>query len=216
MELVIANKNYSSWSLRPWLLLSSFDIPFEEIKLSLAPEGLSERIGQYSPTKRVPVLIDNGLVICDSLAICEYVSEKYLDGMGWPEDMGDRALARSICAEMHSGFAALREQLPMNCRASRKVQFTAEVKEDISRINAIWSHCRGEYSSKGEWLFGGFSIADCFYAPVASRFNTYNVPLSDAAQEYADKLLSHSAFMSWVEAAKADAEVIASDEVGDS
>ncbi len=214
MKLVIANKNYSSWSLRPWLLLTSFGVPFEEIKLSLAPGGLSERLAEYSPTKRVPVLIDDELTICDSLAICEYVSEQYLDGKGWPRDLQDRAQARSICAEMHSGFTALREQMPMNCRATRKITFTPEVNRDIERIEIIWSQCIAEHSVKGEWLFGEFSIADCFFAPVASRFNTYGVSLSSPSQAYVDLIHNHPAFKIWVKSAAEEEEVIEPGEVG--
>lgn len=215
MKLVIANKNYSSWSLRPWLLLSEFDIPFEEIKLSLAPEGLSERIGQYSPSKRVLVLIYDELIVCDSLAICEYISEKCLDGGGWPENLNDRAEARSICAEMYSGFFAIREQMPMNCRFVRKITFTPEVEMEISRIDSIWSKYRAKNAAKGPWLFGPFSIADCFFAPVVSRFITYGVNLSDASKAYVDVMAALPSFIDWVEAARVETEVILPGEVGD-
>lgn len=215
MQLVIANKNYSSWSLRPWLLMSAFGIEFEEVQLSLAPEGLSDRFAEYSPSKRVPVLIDGDLTVCDSLAICEYISEKYLDGKGWPKDLKARAEARSICAEMHSGFFAIREQLPMNCRAARKVVFTPEVKGEVSRIDDIWSACRAKYSAQGEWLFGEFSIADCFFAPVALRFNTYQVSVSDSSSNYVSLMLANQYITSWVAEASKEVEVILPGELGD-
>ena len=171
MKLIIGNKNYSSWSLRPWLLLSTFKIEFEEIQESLRQEGLTERLRQYSPTGRVPVLIDENTAVWDSLAICEYVSEKYLAGKGWPEDEALRAEARAVCAELHAAFMGLRGELPMNCRATRKVELSDSAKLDIARVDAIWS--KGMLAGKGSWLFGDFSIADCFYAPVVLRFKTY-------------------------------------------
>lgn len=215
MQLVIANKNYSSWSLRPWLLLSAFEIEFDEIQLSLAPEGLSERLGQYSPSNRVPVLIDGELIVCDSLAICEYISEKYLGGLGWPKDINTRAEARAACAEMHSEFFAMRGQLPMNCRVTRNVILTPEVKRDIARVDKIWSECREKYSTLGPWLFGEFSIADCFYAPVALRFNTYRISVSDVSSDYVDLLLSNQYVASWVVEASKEIEVILPGDVGE-
>ncbi len=214
MKLVIGNKNYSSWSLRPWLLLSAFNIEFEEIQESLLQEGVKERLGKYSPSCKVPVLIDEELSIWDSLAICEYVSEKYLAGRGWPEDIERRAEARAICAEMHSGFMALRNEMPMNCRATRKLELSTAAETDNSRIDSIWSHYTEKNAHIGPWLFGDFSIADCFFAPVAFRFATYNVSLSAAAQKYCSALLRHNSVVKWKDAGQIETEVIARDEAG--
>ena len=214
MKLVIGNKNYSSWSLRPWLLLSAFNVEFEEIQESLLQEGIKERFGKYSPSCKVPVLIDGELSVWDSLAICEYVSEKYLNGRGWPEDIERRAEARAICAEMHSGFMALRNEMPMNCRATRKLELSAAAKADNSRIDSIWSHYTEQNAHIGPWLFGEFSIADCFFAPVAFRFATYGVSLSVSAQTYSSLLLNHKSVAEWKEAGQAEIEIIARDEAG--
>ncbi|MEL6489274.1 MAG: glutathione S-transferase family protein [Cyanobacteria bacterium J06621_3] len=212
MKLIIGNKNYSSWSLRAWLLLTAFDLAFEEVLESLRRPGLTERLAQYAPAARVPVLIDGELTIWDSLAICEYVSEKYLAGKGWPADEAQRAAARAVCAEMHSGFGGLRSELPMNCRALRTVEMSAAAQQDIARIDAIWSQCMRDYD--GPFLFQAFSIADCFYAPVVQRFKTYGVSLSDRASEYQSFMLNYAPLTQWVEAAKAETEVIVEDEAG--
>ena len=212
MKLVIGNKNYSSWSLRPWLLLSTFGIEFEEIQESLRQEGLTERLSQYSPTGRVPVLIDKPVTVWDSLAICEYVSEKYLAGKGWPKDEALRAEARAVCAEMHAGFMGLRGELPMNCRATRQVELSDSAKLDITRVDAIWS--KGMSAGKGPWLFGDFSIADCFYAPVVLRFKTYGISVSESACRYQSWFLEHDALNQWVDAAKAETEIVPEDEAG--
>lgn len=214
MKLVIGNKNYSTWSLRPWILMSAFNLDFEEIQVSLLQDGLKERLGKYSASCKVPVLIDGDLCVWDSLAICEYVSEKYLDGKGWPEDMKLRAEARAITAEMHSSFNALRGEMPMNIRATRKVELSPAAKVDIARIDSIWSQCTEKNAQLGPWLFGEFSIADCFFAPVASRFTTYSTPLSATAQKYADTLLNHRSFVKWIDAAKAETEIVPEDEAG--
>lgn len=214
MKLVIGNKNYSTWSLRPWLLLSAFDIEFEEVQESLIQNGIKERLGKYSPTYRVPVLIDGDLTVWDSLAICEYVSEKYLNGKGWPENLEKRAQARALCAEMHSGFTALRNELPMNCRALREINISAEAQSDISRIDAIWSVYTYQNTESAPWLFGEFSIADCFFAPVALRFVSYGVSLSAAANKYATRLITHKKIDSWAQAGKSEKEIIVEDEAG--
>ena len=217
MKLIIGNKNYSSWSLRAWLLLAKFDLQFEEVLESLERDNsrgtLTERLKQYSPTGRVPVLIDHQIVVWDSLAICEYVSEKYLSGKGWPAEESLRAEARAVCAEMHSGFMGLRSELPMNCRASRKVSPSATALQDIARIDAIWS-ARME-RNPGTWLFETFSIADCFYAPVVMRFKTYDIALSDLAAQYQNFFLEDVTLKQWVDAGKAEAEVLPEDEAGE-
>ncbi|MEL6555472.1 MAG: glutathione S-transferase family protein [Cyanobacteria bacterium J06621_11] len=212
MKLVIGNKNYSSWSLRAWLLLATFDLNFEEIQESLRQEKLQERLSQYSPTNRVPVLIDENITVWDTLAICEYVSEKYLDGKGWPEQEALRAEARAISAEMHAGFMGVRSELPMNCRALRTVYPSAAAHKDIARIDDIWAHCTRNYD--GPYLFGAFSIADCFYAPVVLRFQTYDISLSVDAQKYQSVMLQHEALNRWAEAGKTETEIVPEDEAG--
>ena len=214
MKLVIGNKNYSSWSLRPWLLLSAFKIEFTEVQESLAEKGIKKRFEQYSPSGKVPVLLDGDLIIWDSLAICEYISEKYLAGKGWPEEINKRAEARAVCAEMHSSFTALRNEMPMNCRATRKLDLSSAAKTDIAQIDSIWSHYTDKNSPIGPWLFGHFSIADCFFAPVAFRFSTYGISLSESAQRYSSLLLKHESVAAWQEAAQAETEIIPRDEAG--
>ena len=161
MELIIGNKNYSSWSLRAWLLLAANDIAFTETRVPLFNENSTTGLDEYSAAAKVPVLFDRDAVIWDSLAICEYISEQYLDGRGWPADPLQRAEARSCSAEMHSSFFALRESMPMNCRAGgRKVAMNLELEKDIRRIDSMWCELREKYADNGPWLFGGFSIAE--------------------------------------------------------
>ncbi len=216
MKLIIGNKNYSSWSLRAWLFLAVNDLSFEEVRISLHTENTDAEIAKYSAAGKVPVLYDNDLVVWDSLAICEYISEQYLAGKGWPADAKDRAQARSCCAEMHSGFFALRETLPMNCRAvNRNVPITNEdLQEDISRIDSLWTTLRSKHSQRGPWLFGEFSIADSMFAPVVFRFSTYNVPVSQTTKEYMETVLANPKVQLWVEQAKKEKETIEDEEVG--
>jgi glutathione S-transferase len=215
MKLIIGNKNYSSWSLRAWLLLSIHEISFEEVNISLSRENTATEIAKYSEAGKVPVLHDNDLVIWDSLAICEYVSDRYLGGRGWPGEAKARAVARSCSAEMHSGFFVLRRQMPMNCRAvNRKVHITADLQREISRIDTLWSSLRNRYSAQGAWLFGEFSIADCMFAPVVFRFNTYNPVLSDISRKYMENVLAQPKIRLWLEQAKNETETIPGEEVG--
>lgn len=221
MKLVIGNKNYSSWSLRPWLLLTHFKLPFEEINISLGAKNVSDQLRQFSPSCRVPVLIDGPITVWDSLAICESVSERYLAGKGWPTEEGMRAHARSISAEMHSSFLALRHELPMNCRARRKIRVSPLAQKDIARIDAIWSECitksNTDVSANGNspWLFGNFSIADCMFAPVVLRFRTYGIGVSEASQRYMDNVLANKHLQAWIDAGKKEKEVLAEDETGE-
>lgn len=214
MKLVIGNKNYSTWSMRPWILLDAFDVEFEECLVSLKDEGLSERLAQYSDTKRVPVLVDGDLIVWDSLAICEYVSDTYLENAAWPSDAEDRALARAVTAEMHAGFAALRNELPMNCRASRRVDLSDAAKADIRRVDQIWSSYARKDRAGQLRLFGQFSIADCFFAPVVMRFITYGVELSEQATAYLNDIRAHSSVEKWVAAGILETEIIDADEAG--
>lgn len=210
MTLVTANKNYSTWSLRPWLLLKAFRVHFNEVFESLNGNDLQERLLKHSATAKVPVLKENNVTVWDSLAICEYVSELHLEGQGWPKSPIARAKARSVTCEMHSGFNALRNAMPMNIRAKRKIKMHTDIEKDIARIDEIWS----DHHASG-WLFEDFSIADCFFAPVAFRFETYGVKLSQAAQQYQHKLLAHPAMVEWKEQALAETEIVEMDEAGE-
>ncbi|MGB3212856.1 MAG: glutathione S-transferase family protein [Desulforhopalus sp.] len=215
MKLIIGNKNYSSWSLRAWLLLSVNNLPFDEVRIALSTGGTRTEIAKHTAAGKVPVLHDNDLVVWDSLAICEYISEQYLDGNGWPAATKARAIARSCCAEMHSGFFTLRKAMPMNCRAAnRSVPMTAELQKEISRIDSLWRELRTDYSSHGPWLFGEFSIADCMFAPVVFRFLTYNVAVSETCRQYMQHVLEHPKIKLWLAQAEKEVEAIESEEVG--
>jgi glutathione S-transferase len=207
--LVIGNKNYSSWSLRAWLLMKHADIPFEEVRIPLYVAGSKESLRKYAPSGKVPVLMDGGLAVWDSLAIAEYLAERHPDQRLWPQGRAERAVARSISAEMHSGFTPLRSNMSMNCRGSFPgVGRTVEVAADIERIQRMWTDCRERFGAAGPFLFGDFSIADAMYAPVVLRFRTYAVQLTPVARQYADTVLGLPALQDWVEAAKAETEVI--------
>jgi len=214
LTLVIANRNYSSWSLRAWLYLKHTGAAFNEIRIGLDEPQTRERIARYSPTGRVPVLIDGACTVWDSLAICEYLSETRAGGSGWPAARAARAEARSISAEMHAGFQGLRNEMPMNIRARRRVTPSAQAQADIARVLSIWEGCRARHAADGPWLFGAFSIADAMYAPVALRFRTYGVPLTGGAAAWVNTLLADPAVMEWVAAALAEPEVVPSDEAG--
>lgn len=209
LTLVIGNKNYSSWSLRPWLLLKHYGVTFQEVRLPLDTPAFYRDIAQWSPTRRVPVLHDNSLIVWDSLAICEYINEAYLNGRAWPISVAARALARSVSAEMHSGFQAMRTALPMNCR--RQVStFTpsADAQRDIDRVKQLWDECRTRFVDGGPFLFGGFSIADAMFAPVALRFRTYGIALNEIERAYSDALFALPALQAWLKAAQSESEAI--------
>ncbi len=213
LSLVIGNKNYSSWSLRPWLAMQQAGIAFKEILVPLDQPDTQARIAAWSPAGRVPVLIHNDLHIWDSLAIAEYLAEVFPDKGLWPRDAGARARARSIVAEMHSGFAALRKAMPMNCRAHLPgLGATADAMRDIARIIDIWTRCRAEFGAGGEFLFGQFSNADAFFAPVTSRFLTYGVKLPPCADNYVQAVQQLPAMQAWVSAARVEPWVLAVDE----
>jgi glutathione S-transferase len=200
--LVIGDKHRSSWSLRPWILLRHLDLPFEEFSLPLDTERFRDEIGRYSPTQRVPVLIDGSLRIWDSLAICEYVNEM-VAGAAWPADPGARAVARSISTEMHSGFAALRRNWPLQSAAQvHDVELTPEAATDVARIDTIWSECDDRRATDGPWLFGRYSIADAMYAPVVLRFHTYGARLSPGARRYYEHALGDPCLREWIAGAR--------------
>jgi glutathione S-transferase len=198
--LVLGSKNYSSWSLRPWLFLRKVGFDFREHVILFDAADYQAQIARYSPSQRVPLLVDGQIKIWDSLAICEYAAEAA--GRGLPKDRTARAVARSVAAEMHSGFQALRNECPMNVRAlKRRVPLTTELRSDIARIDEIWSGCRAAYGVGGRWLFGDFSIADAMFAPVLFRFQTYGAELNAAAAAYLEFALEDPALREWQEAA---------------
>lgn len=197
LRLVIGNKNYSSWSLAPWLLLKMYDVEFDEIQVALYQDNTAEKLGPYSPSLKVPVLLHHDITVWDSLAICEYLSEEVLLGAGWPVGAKRRAVARSTAAEMHSEFANLKRDWPMNCSASVTMKPTEELRNEIARIDAIWSCCRRRFGENGNYLFGRFSIADCFMAPMAIAFEAYGAELSAEANSYMQALLDNPFVQKW-------------------
>jgi glutathione S-transferase len=214
LTLVIGNKNYSSWSLRPWLALKKTGAAFEEIVVPLdRPESRAE-IFKHSPSGFVPTLKDDELTIWDSLAICEYLAEKFPDAGLWPQDPSARAIARSVSAEMHSGFSALRNNMPMNVRGNAPGKGRAPgVQDDVNRISAIWRDCRTRFGTSGPYLFGSFTIADAMYGPVVSRFVTYQVELDADAKAYVNTMWADPAMAAWVEGARREPWVIEKSEL---
>ena len=213
-HLIMGNKNFSSWSLRPWILLTHLGVQFRETIVPLDTPQFKDEIGRVSPAGRVPVLLHDGLTIWDSLAICEYVAE--VTGRGWPAQREARAVARSVCAEMHSGFCNLRAQWPFNVIArNRRTLMTPGLEADVERIEEIWSDCRSRFGKTGgPWLFGEYSIADAMYAPVALRFNTYGAPLTETARWYIAATLEDAAMQEWLLAAKDEPWKLPDYEVG--
>lgn len=214
-KLIIGNKNYSSWSLRPWLLLKEAGIEFDEHLILLDTPTTKKEIAAFSEAGRVPILQLGDTTVWDSLAIAETVAERWPEEKLWPEDADERAHARAISAEMHSGFPHLRNCMPMNCRAmGRIVEIPDELGEDIDRIIAIWSECHKHYGDRGGWLFGTFSVADAMYAPVVLRLRTYGINLPVSAGYYPQRLLESKAMQEWLAAAECETEVIEADEKG--
>ena len=211
-RLVIGNRNYSSWSLRAWLHLAASGIPFETVRLTLYSGGeWKQALLNHAPSGRVPVLIDGDTTVWDSLAIMEYISEQNAAAIGWPQSSAARAHARSICAEMHSGFLALRDELPQNIRARSPLQrseLSQACGQQLARIEEIWSDCRRRYGGGGEWLFGDMSIADIMYAPVALRLVTYALDVDGPARSFVDAVRQHPAVQQWCTDAAAEKETI--------
>jgi glutathione S-transferase len=206
-HLVIGNKNYSSWSLRPWLAMKQAGIAFEELRIPLYGPGSKERLAEVSPSARVPALIHGDLTVWDSLAICEYLAETH-PGM-WPADSKARAIARSVSAEMHSGFANLRTHMGMNIRKDYAGKgMGAGVPQDIARILASWKDCRKLFGAGGPFLFGPFSIADAMYAPVVMRFRTYAVAIPAELKAYYEAMLALPALQDWMAASAKETESI--------
>ena len=205
LTLVIANKTYSSWSLRAWLALKLTGAAFEEIVVPLDRPTTASDIARHSPTRKVPVLRDGALTVWDSLAITEYLAERFPAAGLWPAEPGARAHARAVAAEMHAGFQALRQNMPMNVRAAKPGRgLSPEVMADIERITALWRDCRACYGAGGPFLFGPFTAADCFYAPVVTRFTTYGVALDPVSAAYAEAVHAWPALIEWCADAAAE------------
>jgi glutathione S-transferase len=212
VKLIIGNKNYSTWSLRPWLVLKHFGIPFDEEQVMLSGEGWRDKIRKVSPTGRVPVLIDAGVTIAESLAIIEYLADKYPAKGVWPSDRLKRAEARAVSAEMHGGFSALRNLAPMNLRASHPGRVDpSAVADELRRIERIWGELTDE--SGGPYLFGKFTAADAMFAPVATRIRTYGLAVSDAAADYVETIYALPAFQEWLAVALKEPWVVEDDEI---
>ena len=211
LKLVIGNKNYSSWSMRPWLALRANNIPFDEIFVPLYTDNKADkdRILSFTHSGKVPALIDGDVTIWDSLAIIEYVAERFPEAGLWPEDRARRAHARSISAEMHSGFMALRNECGMNLhRPVRAVDLSDDARANVARIQEIWVECRERYGTQGPFLFGGFGAADAMFAPVVHRFRTYAIPVAPQAAAYMETMMALPAFAEWTRAGLAETLVI--------
>jgi glutathione S-transferase len=220
MKLLIGNKNYSSWSMRPWVLLTEFDIPFEEVRVpfeSFAPDSrFKAAVAERSPAGKVPVLVDDGFAVWDSLAIAEYVAEKFPAKALWPRDARRRARARSVCAEMHSGFGTMREVFGMNIEASlpevgaRVLADNAAARADLARMTTLWQEALA--SSGGPFLFGDYSIADAYFAPVVMRLRTYALPVPADVAAYLDRAVAAKGTAAWIRGALAEKEFLQHEE----
>ena len=198
MRLVIANKLYSSWSMRPWLVMRAFDIPFQEQVIPLKQPDTKAEILKVTPSGKVPVLIDGGVHVWESLAIIEYLAEKFPEKQIWPKDSKARAHARAIANEMHGGFLALRQALPMNLsKTFMAPRLSEDAEANIARIEEIWREASAKFGQRGKFLFGNFSAADAMFAPVVTRLDTYQIKVTPAARDYMDTMLAHPAFLAW-------------------
>jgi glutathione S-transferase len=214
LTLVLGTCNYSSWSLRAWLLLRHLAVGFTARQYHFGTPEFASEVPKLSPTQLVPVLIDGELRIWESLAICEYASE-LAGGRGWPADAAMRARARSVATEMHAGFHALRASCPMNARATaRRVPMTPPLGRDLRRIDAIWSGCRRDHGDRGPYLFGEFSVADAMYAPVVLRIRSYGLPLTELAASYQETMLADRHLQEWLRMSGEETIVIPDEEVG--
>ncbi len=210
LKLVIGNKNYSSWSMRPWLALRANNIAFEEVFIPLyTGDADKRRILEVTPSGKVPALVDGDITVWDSLAIIEYLAERFPDARLWPEDRASRAHARSISAEMHSGFMALRNECGMNLhRPIGAVPLSDDARANVARVQQIWSECRSRYGKSGPFLFGAFSGADAMFAPVVHRFHTYAIEVTPVATDYMKAMMAQPAFQEWTRAGLAETIVI--------
>lgn len=212
MKLLIGNRNYSTWSLRPWLVLKHFDLPFEDEVLQLSGPGWRETLAARSPSGKVPVLIDGDLVVYETIAIIEYLADRFSEAPIWPAEIGDRARARAAAAEMHAGFSALRTHAPMNLRASHPGKVDPDsVAKDLRRVETLWGELLAR--SGGPYLFGAFTAADAMFAPLATRLRTYDLPVSDMASRYVEAIYALPAFQHWLGLALQEPWIVDDDEI---
>lgn len=212
MQLVIGNKNYSSWSMRPWVAMRHFDIEFDEVQLWIFTESWPQDIAAFG-SKTVPILVTEQGNVVDSLAILETLAEQY--PQMWPQEKHLRAKAREACARMHSGFMAMRSEMPMNCRAiKRQLAISEACRKDIDAVQQLWAECMALCDRDTGYLFGDFSIVDAFFAPVVIRFQAYDVPLTKATQAYMQRILATPSVAEWVAAGQLEKHVIEEDEAG--
>ena len=214
LTLVIGNKNYSSWSFRPWIALRTAAIPFEEVVIPLYEPGSKERILAFSPAGKVPVLVDGDVRVWESLAIMDYLAERFPQTQLWPKDAAARAHARAVAAEMHAGFVPLRRHCPMNMwRPVKARELPPEVVADVKRIEAIFTECRERFGQGGSFLFGAFGAADAMYAPVVSRLHTYGIAVGPVAEAYKQAIMALPGWTEWRAAALKEPWVMANTEV---
>ncbi len=214
LTLVIGNKNYSSWSFRPWIAMKVAGIAFDEVVISLDAKDFKTRVSQVSGTGKVPALVDGSVHVWESLAILEYLAEKFPAAKLWPSDLATRAHARAVASEMHAGFVPLRRACPMNFwRPVKRHQLSEEVLADIRRIEALWTDCRTRFGTGASFLFGRFGAADAMYAPVVSRFHTYGVEVGEPARAYMAAVMALPAWAEWKTAALQEPWVLPQDEV---
>lgn len=214
LKLIIGNKNYSSWSMRPWLALKAAGIDFEEILVPLDAPDFKARVGAHSPAGKVPVLVDDGAPVWESIAIIEHLAERYPDRGIWPTEPAARAFARSLATQMHGGFANLRKALPMNLwRPVEPREIPEAAARDVAAIAAAWRAARQAHGGTGDFLFGRFSAADAMYAPVASRIRTYAVPVDPVSAAYVEAIHAYPAFVEWKQAALKETGVLPEDEI---
>ena len=216
LTLVIGNKNYSSWSLRPWIAMKVAGIAFEEVVISLDATDFKPRVSKISGTGKVPALDDNGIHVWESLAILEYLAERFPAANLWPADPAARAHARAISSEMHAGFLPLRRACPMNMwRPVKKRELNAEAQANVRRIEAMWTECRSRFDQRddGPFLFGAFGASDAMYAPVVARFHTYGVEVDEPSRGYMEAVMALPAWAEWKAAALKEPWVLAEDEV---
>lgn len=212
--LVMGNKNYSSWSLRPWLVMKHLGLDFDEVVIPLMEDGFKEKILKYSPAGKVPILKGDGIDAWDSLAICEYLADQYPDTGLWPENVAEKARARSVAYEMHSGFFTIRNDMGMNIRRMiENFNISTDCQTEIDRVKEIWADCLSKKTQEGPFLFGHFTIADAMYAPVVWRFHSYGVKLDGVLADYSETIRKMEIMQAWIEAAKAEPWVIAEVEV---
>jgi glutathione S-transferase len=210
LTLAIGNKNYSSWSMRPWMALKATGIAFDEVVIPLYTGAADkQRILDFTRSGKVPALVDGNITVWDSLAIIEYAAERFPEAHLWPQDVASRAHARAISAEMHSGFMALRNECGMNIhRPIRSISLSDDARDNIARIQQIWTECRAKYGGQGPYLFGAFTGADAMYAPVIHRFRTYAIEVTPPVRAYMETMLANAAFQEWTKAALAETLII--------